>query len=606
MQYLLKFLLLFLVSSLVACGGGGGGGSNNAVTFDPETEGNTSSEPPVIPDPAIAERLTVVVAVIDSMMPEDFDINPAAMPAVQELVANGTYYKESRSVFSAETIPNHVAMMTGVYPDRNGIPTNNFWDKIVQPDNPEDVDLSKPKEMVANTLFTWIDQQCRVGSSPRNADIRTASIMSKKYLYEVFEGDESDDLEDGTVVPNDAGIVNVRPDIHINPAEDENGAPQPGYIDQGSEHRLDSFTGPEAIAALPNADFMFINLGDLDRSAHAAGESARNASRTTADQQIGDIIQALKDAGRWENTVFILVSDHGMDFSDPTASPPGPGDLQFDESLVNNLLNSVSTQPLLDALASEDCGFSPMFAAQNGGSDSIYLTDLNASATEGQRALQAARICLLDRDGDACKTLAGVDVNAVIEQPTACYTAVSGAATGDLSQIEYAWYVNPDLYTSAGNLAGLLATEPEEAKTPASIKSRHENLGDLVLAMKAGSKFSEPGPEGNPIPGNHGHISTIHNIMIVSGGVSFLMPNQEVSGTSDDHMVRDPIQSENVDVAATVAWLLGLNISDNQFPDANKSLPNYGDDFERKGFDGRVLSEAFSITEIPSNCGLLP
>ena len=48
--------------------------------------------------------------------------------ADEGLIEQGTMYAESRSVFSAETIPNHVAMMTGVVPERSGIPTNNFLD----------------------------------------------------------------------------------------------------------------------------------------------------------------------------------------------------------------------------------------------------------------------------------------------------------------------------------------------------------------------------------------------------------------------------------------------------------------------------------------------
>ena len=52
--------------------------------------------------------------------------------------------------------------------------------------------------------------------------------------------------------------------------------------------------------------------------------------------------------------------------------------------------------------------------------------------------------------------------------------------------------------------------------------------------------------------------------------------------TSPTLMDRLPEQSENVDIAPTVAWLLGLGIQPAQFPDG------------KPGFDGRVLSEAFT------------
>lgn len=530
---------------------------------------------------ADGEKLTVVVAVIDSLMPEDID--GTAMPNVSGLIDNGTIFMESRSVFSAETIPNHVAMMTGVYPDRNGIPTNNFWDKEALPASPGDEDLDNPNEVTAKTLFTWIDEQCRQGATPRNADIKHAAVLSKTYLWEVFRGDDVDPQA------NDIGLTNIPPDSHWDPQT------SPGYIGPQSEHTIDVFTGQEAVATLPDADFIFINLGDVDRSSHASGTAGRQVTRFSADQQIGNIVSALQSADRWRNTVMLVVSDHGMDFSDPvsnvfTGLPP------FNDGAFNTLLNSVSTQPLLDSLAGAACGFEPMLAVQNGGTNSLVVTNLAASATEVEDTLLAARSCLTNFDGSdagqpGCETTVG----------NACYLTLTAPANVDA--IEQAWYANPALYNGAA-LRGNLAADVGGIM-PATIKSRHENLGDLVLAIGAGFKFSESDASGNPIPGNHGHMPTIHNTMIVSGGADFLLTSNAITGDAD-HFVRAANQSENIDVAATVAWLLGLNISDSQFPDAGASLPDYGDSAVRSGFDGRVLNEAFSSSASPSNCGVLP
>lgn len=531
------------------------------------------------------DELTVIVAVIDSLMPEDID--STAMPNVSALIDQGTTYTESRSVFSAETIPNHVAMMTGVYPDRNGIPTNNFWDKDANPGTAEDEDLDNPNELTAKTLFTWIDDKCRNGGSTGNANIRTAAVLSKKYLYEIFRGDEADTQD------NDAGIHNVAPDDHWDPTT------HPLYIGPQSEHTIDVGTGEQALARLADADFMFINFGDVDRSSHASGQVARLATRTTADTQIGLLIQELQAQGRWDNTVMIIASDHGMDFSDPgNTMPILDGNLEFNDSLANSLSNSVSTQPLLDQL--QNCGYEPMYAAQNGGTDSIYVANTDATTFSQQSSVGAARACLLNFDGDnsaadappSCASVVGPICKATLSKPT------------NISALRYAWYANPELYSGPG-LKGAIASDTGGIM-PASIKSRHENLGDLVLVMGDGFKFSEPDVSGNPIPGNHGHVDTLHNVTIVSGGADFLIQGQQVSVGSSDHLVRDSAQSENIDVAPTVAWLLGLGISDGDFPDADSSFPDYGDGGQRSGFDGRILREAFTTTLSPSECGRLP
>ena len=42
--------------------------------------------------------------------------------------------------------------------------------------------------------------------------------------------------------------------------------------------------------------------------------------------------------------------------------------------------------------------------------------------------------------------------------------------------------------------------------------------GDLLVYCKAGWRFSDPGPQSNPIPGNHGHPATEPIPFFVAGG----------------------------------------------------------------------------------------
>lgn len=620
-------LLAATLVFLAGCSGGGGSSSPNRDGSSEPTAGTGGtggtpepSEP--TPGPSGDQAMTIMVVAVDSLMPEDID--PTVMPNVQGLIDSGTTYSESRSVFSAETIPNHIAMMTGVNPDRNGIPTNNFWDRDAGGDK-DGEDLDNPNELTAKTMFTWIDEECRSGATPLNPDISTGAVLSKTYLWEVFRGDAVDPQS------NDINLTNLQPDSHWDPQT------SPGYIGPGSEHTPDNFTGPEAVSRLPEVDFMFVNLGDVDRSSHAAGAGARQGSRNTADQQVGNIIAALQDAGRWDKTIMILVSDHGMDFSDPNSSPPNVNDPDAlsscatagsDQSqcapiVAGNLsTNTISTQPVLNDLATASCGFEEMTAVQNGGTNSIAVTSgVAANSTEAMESLLAARACLMNRDGsDASQPACDDMLDAYADTPIACKAAVRHAAN-DQNIIE-GWYVNPVLYDNSqpNTLNAFMQGVDPTGVTPASIRSRHENLGDLVFVIADGLKFSEPDPTGNPIPGNHGHLVTIHNTTIVSGGfAAILNAGVTVNTGSDDHFERNAFQSENIDVATTVAWLLGLiEIDANgvhqdgglityaDFPDNGMSFPNYDGTTIRNGFDGRVLVEAFANTVPPSNCGLLP
>jgi hypothetical protein len=460
------------------------------------------------------QKLTVVVVVVDSLMVSDIGLQT---PVLTSLIEQGTFYPESRAVFSAETIPNHVAMMTGVYPARNGIPANKFLD--FSQENPVRTDLSIPEEMTAHTLFTWIRRQCvDQGVHP---DIRTGATQSKKYLFEIFEGDAANP-DRANRNPN---VFNVQPDSYWNPQD------SPFYIDSPDEHTPDIPTMNQALNQLPEVDFLFINLGDVDRSAHAGGELFRAAVLGDTDLMVDLLVTELKDTGRWDRTVMIIVSDHGMDYS-----TPGP-------------LEAISTQSTLDALGA--C-FTPMTAVANGGTNGIFVMDRSASLAERQAAVRAARQCIMGLSD--------------------CDSSCPGTSRpASAVNIDHAWYTVDDPLDPAGNM-------------PTSLGAKHSNLGDLVLSAAQGYKFGEPSVSdpNAQIPGNHGHPATLHNFFLVTGGSPWIKKGQVIapSAPSPGRLDKLPEQAENVDVAPTVAWLLGLNLKPSDFPDG-------------QGFDGRILKEAF-------------
>jgi hypothetical protein len=493
--------------------------------------GCSNSEPQ--PVPLGANTLTVVVLVVDSLMPHEITAatpnllaltsgGTIATPDGPLVVAGGTSYAESRAVYAAETIPNHVAMMTGVYPARNNIPTNDFIDEFSGTSTVE-ARLSIPERLTASTLFTWIHQRCR--ATGVNPGIRTGATLSKKYLYDIFLGDAA-----SFRLNDDPDVFNVQPDTYWDPESSD------AYIGSPDEHTPDLPTMTDARARIADADFFFINLGDVDRLAHASGEQARNLALTDADGLVGQLIGDLQAAGRWANTVLFLVSDHGMDYS-----APGPA-------------TAISTQTTLDALGA--C-FTPMRAVASGGTESIYVLDRALPLEQRRSALRAARSCLLD--GTTCGNL--------------CLGATAPTNAG---LIAGAWYTADDPLDPAGAM-------------PLFIASGSPNLGDLTVFAADTGKFGEPSvSDANAqIPGNHGHPLTLHNTLVVTGGSPWVKQGQLIAASVPGATVFDrlPEQSENVDIAPTVAWLLGLAIEPAAFPD----YPEHD-----AGFDGRVLKEAFT------------
>ena len=212
--------------------------------------------------------------------------------------------------------------------------------------------------------------------------------------------------------------------------------------------------------------------------------------------------------------------------------------------------------------------YKPMQAAASGqGTDGIYVRDRSAPLAERQAALRAARSCLL---GNGCDCGAARPTNANL---------IAGA-----------WFREDDALDPSGNM-------------PAAIVSRHRNLGDLTVFAAATGKFAEPtmsAAEG-VLPGNHGQPITLHSTFVITGGSPWVKKAQEIAASiaSPTPLDRLPEQSENVDIAPTVAWLLGLRILPGDFPDAPP----------HQGFDGRILKEAFTqfdgnaVAPSPTTCG---
>ena len=148
------------------------------------------------------------------------------MPRLSTLRREGTWFANARSLPVMETIPNHVMMMTGCRPARNGVPANKIYDRgagaLRDCDRPTDIKVA-----------TVIEQLNRSGRT-------TGTVLSKEYLYSIFGERATHRWEPFPVIPV-------------------------------SGHAPDQSTMDAAIAMVEefDPDFMFVNLGDVDRVGHS-------------------------------------------------------------------------------------------------------------------------------------------------------------------------------------------------------------------------------------------------------------------------------------------------------------------------------------------------
>ncbi|HHX86161.1 MAG TPA: alkaline phosphatase family protein [Actinomycetales bacterium] len=242
----------------------------------------------------VADDLDVYVIVTDGMRPDE--LNPVQAPTLHRWAAEGTRYSQASSIMIAETLPNHAAMVTGVLPARNGVPSNSIWDHAVG----DERTLDRPDDLRAPTVLDRIRTE---------AGLTTASVLSKDYLHGLFGGRASVQWAPFPLVPI-------------------------------TDHSLDWFT----IEALKQTvtdhspRFTFVNLGDMDRFGHMdlSGTSlrlARNQAVYNSDHKLWEFEQFLRSTGRWDRSVLIVLADHGMDWSEPMSLISAAGAIDADPAI---------------------------------------------------------------------------------------------------------------------------------------------------------------------------------------------------------------------------------------------------------------------------------
>ncbi|HYN36432.1 MAG TPA: alkaline phosphatase family protein [Actinomycetota bacterium] len=473
-------------------------------------------------DDLLEPKFNTFVVVVDGLRPED--VTPVLMPNLTGLVGAectepgddcATSYEQARSIMVSETNSNHVAMMTGAYAADTGIIANETLNRVTD----EAIDTDRPALNFAETIFDSIESE--------KPWLKTALVMGKTKLRDLFDctrtagGDcgPSDDNPEGTTVNHlRADIVGgaLEPSPDFDP--DLDCPAEPGT---GSGYATNECVMDKTLKILneEDPDFSFVNAPEVDAFSHAsgAGSPVALAKVVDADEQIGRLVDRVKESGRWQHSTVIVTADHN-----------------FGDTI--NPANTIIAEDEFDG-----AGPSPFTVVTHGGSASVFLPDLVATETPDaneQATLAELRLRALAIDG--------------IEE--ALYRLPNPADGGSAFTLDT---VHPDW-----NLGGT------------------DRMGELLIVADEQHSIVETiDQDENVILGEHGHATDRHIPFVVASGGPYLVDQTVAPSVPEAVDQRDDTgilteQAENVDIAPTIAWLLGVH------------TPAEG--------EGRVLSEAFS------------
>ena len=239
----------------------------------------------------------LVVMSVDAMFTEDL-AEVRHLPAFTEFMANAAIFEDVEAVYPTLTYPCHTTMLTGCWPDRAGVPHNErlapgepvapwYWeyDSIKVPtafDYAHDAGLTCAS---FEWPVTW--------KSGERIDWNVPEIVPFK------EGMTWDDVFLPGCSPKAVELYEKRRDmlVHEYPQFDE-------FFVQCAEEVIESH----------NPDVVFMHQVLLDHVRHECGVNAREIAEALRehDAWIGRIRRALEAQGTLDDTVFVVLSDHGQ------------------------------------------------------------------------------------------------------------------------------------------------------------------------------------------------------------------------------------------------------------------------------------------------------
>jgi hypothetical protein len=247
----------------------------------------------------------VVLISIDGLRPDFYESADYEMPNVRSLAARGASALGVEAVFPSLTYPGHASVVTGVRPARHGIVANTHWSEGGA--RPEW--FWETKDLHAKTLWQAAHEQGRrvaITQWPSTVGAQVDWLVPERWG---LKGESTRDLLLKTSTPGllfELAMALGIPDLDSAKMDDRS------KIDEfvaGSAAYLLRAHGPTLVLA---------HLIEVDEVEHGHGRDGPEvrAAVKHVDACIGKIVDAAKEAGLLESTVFAITGDHG--FTDVT------------------------------------------------------------------------------------------------------------------------------------------------------------------------------------------------------------------------------------------------------------------------------------------------
>jgi predicted AlkP superfamily pyrophosphatase or phosphodiesterase len=197
----------------------------------------------------------VILFLIDGLRPDA--LSEAHTPTIDGLVLRGTHTWEAQTVTPSITLPCHASLFQSVPPDRHGILENDWTPR--EPRVPDMMEVVHRAELGTAAFYTWEPLR----------DLTNPGTLDMAFFHRLGDLDAHSDLVTHAVAAS--CLVRERPAL------------------------------------------TFIYWGAVDEVGHRHGWMSEPYLRAVsmADRGIGRVLDALSGAGLLEDTISVVLGDHG-------------------------------------------------------------------------------------------------------------------------------------------------------------------------------------------------------------------------------------------------------------------------------------------------------
>lgn len=240
----------------------------------------------------------VIMISLDGVYEDDFE-KLYQKKTFKDIIDNGAYSKEVTTIYPTLTYPIHTSIITGVYPNKHGVIHNNALQPGVKDSNQTWFWYSD--EVKSKSLFD-------LASSQR---MKTCSLFwpvtgNGNITYNIpeilaLEG------ENQSLKILKAGTTNYLLREEVKYSNIRDGIKQP---------ELDKFTTKVAVDTIINKkpNLLAMHLVSVDYLRHGFGVWSKEADLglEVYNNSVLEVINATKKAGTYNDTVFVITTDHGL------------------------------------------------------------------------------------------------------------------------------------------------------------------------------------------------------------------------------------------------------------------------------------------------------